>query len=220
MARRLCWYCETTTHMTLIEASVREHAAPDNSHQIAQGAFFCDECKMMSLGVVARESSRYMDQAALALDRGDNLTWLPVKGVGRQFSDVPEHIASAASEAFEAASIKAHRAAVLMARSVIEATAKAKGHSRGSLADKIDAMRQADQIREHVKEAAHEIRHLGNDMAHGDFVVPVSKEEAEEVLDLMAEILHEVFQSPAKIEARKRARLARQSDAGSVGESR
>jgi hypothetical protein len=72
-------------------------------------------------------------------------------------------------------------------------------------------MRENDLIREHVKEAAHEIRHFGNDMADGDFIVPVTDEEAYEVLDLMAEILHKVFQSPAKIEARKAARLAKKA---------
>jgi len=32
-------------------------------------------------------------------------------------------------------------------------------------------------------------------MAHGDFVEPVSEDEAEAILDLMSEVLIEVFQS-------------------------
>jgi hypothetical protein len=201
--------------MTLVQPSVlvRERMGRDRDRDLVQGAFTCDECSMMSIALLDRTRRSYGPQTgAEALEDGrDALLWLPLKGTGPTFDDVPEHIADAASEAYKVASIGAYRAAALMARSVVEATAKAKGVTDGVLAGKINAMRDSDLIREHVKEAAHEIRHLGNDMAHGDFVEPTTKEEAEEVLSLMAEILHEVFQSPAKIEARKAARMAKQS---------
>lgn len=54
-------------------------------------------------------------------------------------------------------------------------------------------------IRPHTQEAAHELRFLGNDMAHGDFVDPVDAEDADEVLEVMSEILNEVYQGPARI---------------------
>jgi hypothetical protein len=38
-----------------------------------------------------------------------------------------------------------------------------------------------------VRDGAHEVRHLGNEMAHGDFVEPVDGEDAELVLQLMDE---------------------------------
>lgn len=95
----------------------------------------------------------------------------------------------------------------MLSRSVIEATAKAQGLVTGSLADKIDAMAEKGLIRPSIKEFAHGIRAFGNDMAHGDFVVPVCAEESELVIELMGEILIEVFQAPAKLEA-VRAALA------------
>jgi hypothetical protein len=92
---------------------------------------------------------------------------------------------------------------------VIEATAKDKGIIKGTLEAKVDKMHDDGLVRELVKEQAHEVRHLGNDMAHGDFVDPVSEEEADETLQLMSEVLDEVYQAPARLEARRQARLAK-----------
>ncbi|MEU3649471.1 DUF4145 domain-containing protein [Lentzea sp. NPDC034063] len=139
----------------------------------------------------------------------EHLRWVPAKGQPKPFDDVPEHIAAAASEAHQCHSIGAHRAAVQLARSVVEATAKEKGITTGQLVAKIDQMQAQGLLRAHITEAAHEIRHLGNEMAHGDFVQPVTDEESEEILGLMGEILHEVFQSPARVARRQQARLSR-----------
>jgi hypothetical protein len=117
--------------------------------------------------------------------------------------------APAASEAHACQSIGAHRAAVMLARAVIEATAKAKQISNGTLYNKIEKMHEHGFLSELVRDQAHEVRHLGNDMAHGDFVEPVSAEEADEILDLMAEVLHTVFEMPAQLLRRKEARLAK-----------
>jgi hypothetical protein len=124
---------------------------------------------------------------------------------GKEFPDVPRHIAETADEAYRCYSIRAYRAAVLLARSVIEATAKERGITSGSLLKKIDELFDKRLIREHVRDGAHEVRHLGNDMAHGDFVAPVEAEEASLILTLMSEVLEEVFQSVARVQ---RARVS------------
>jgi Ser-tRNA(Ala) deacylase AlaX len=131
----------------------------------------------------------------------------------RDFEDVPAHIAEAASEATLCLSVGAFRAAGALARAVIEATAKDKGAEGKTLEKRIDALRDADHIRKHTREQAHEIRHFGNDMAHGDFVELVTEEEAEEVVELMTEVLDEVYQSPARLLKRKTARLAKKGEA-------
>jgi hypothetical protein len=69
-------------------------------------------------------------------------------------------------------------------------------------------MFDANLIRAHVRDGAHEVRYLGNDMAHGDFVDSVSTEDSELVLTLMDEVLLEVFQSPARVKRRRDARMA------------
>ncbi|MEN2737634.1 DUF4145 domain-containing protein [Microbacterium sp. X-17] len=120
---------------------------------------------------------------------------------------MPADIAAAAKEAHSAASINAVMAAILMARTVVEATAKDKGITTGSLYQKIDAMAVASLIRASTNEAAHEIRHMGNDMAHGDISDVPSSDDASEVLALMDEVLNEVYQGPART-ARIKAKRA------------
>jgi hypothetical protein len=142
--------------------------------------------------------------------------WIPEAASGKDFPDVPDHIASAADEAHRCRSFEALRASILVCRSVIEATAKEKGIVEGQLVSKIDEMAKQGLIRPHIKEAAHEIRHLGNDMAHGDFVEQVEQEEADEILELMGEVLTEVFQSPMKIERRRLAREAKKGAGGNT----
>jgi hypothetical protein len=132
-------------------------------------------------------------------------------GVSPAFDDVPEHIASAASEAHRCWSIQAYRGATALARAVIEASAKEKGITKGQLFEKIEKLEAEGHVRAHIREAAHEVRHLGNEVAHGDFVDPIEPEEAEEVLALMAEVLQEVFQSPARVARVKAAREAKKA---------
>ena len=176
--------------------------------------FQCDHCHNGVLGHVFINDSEIQwanSTDELLQSNAAKFHWLPAKGTPRAYDDVPAHIAAAASEAHECESIGAYRAAVQLARSVVEATAKAKGVTAGPLVEKIDKMHAQGLLREHIREAAHEIRHLGNEMAHGDFIEPVTAEEADETLTLMSEVLAEVFQSPARVERRRRARLARQA---------
>jgi hypothetical protein len=161
----------------------------------------CDHCRRLSIGwsVGPGDIDTRGNGAYGWLEIAPNINWIPQVGVSKAFPDVPDHIAGAASEAHECQSIGALRAAVLLARSVIEATAKDRGITNGNLAAKIDAMCDQGMIRQHVRDEAHEVRHLGNDMAHGDFVEPVDPDDAEAVLVLMGEVLEEVYQSPAKV---------------------
>lgn len=213
MAARTCWVCGTRTHMTLIKGSVR--VASLTGRRAAWAAFVCDQCKNMSLGAcpIMASATYTADELANRLDRApdEDITWIPDRGSGKAFPDVPDEIASAGDEAYRCLSIGARRGAVMIARAVVEATAKHKGITSGRLVDKIDALASRGLIREHVREAAHEIRHLGNDMAHGDFTEAVATEDANQVLVLMSEILNEVFQSPARVAAMKAAREAKKA---------
>lgn len=142
------------------------------------------------------------------MDGSSEIGWQPSKVGGKSFPDVPAHISSAADEAHRCHSIGAHRAAILLGRSVVEATAKDKGIVKGTLAAKIDELETAGHVRNLIAETAHEIRYLGNDMAHGDFVEPATADQAEDVLAFMDEVLNEVYQAPARVNARKAARTA------------
>ncbi|MFI6558148.1 DUF4145 domain-containing protein [Streptomyces griseus] len=116
-----------------------------------------------------------------------------------------------ATEAHQCLDIEANRAAVALARAVVEATAKERGITRGSLEKKIDRLFEDKLIREYVRDAAHEVRFGGNEVAHGDLVAePMNNATATEILGLMDEILDEVFQSPARVARLKRQRLDRE----------
>lgn len=173
----------------------------------AQGAAKCDNCGRASLGVSSAaytgsigKASEYLTKAA-----DDTIAWYPRIGSSPEFPDVPDQIARAAKEAHSAFSISAFMAAILMARTVVEATAKEKGVTKGNLLAKIDELAKQSIIRNDTKDAAHEIRHLGNDMAHGDIADLPDPDDVADVLALMDEVLNEVFQGPAKT-ARLRAR--------------
>jgi len=130
----------------------------------------------------------------------NNLEWWPKIGQAPKVPDVPESIARAAKEAHSSASVGNHMAAILMARTVVEATAKNRGITSGQLVKKIDAMKDANLIRPAIAEQAHEVRFAGNDMAHGDIDVAPEAADSEEILALMNQVLSEVFQGPALME--------------------
>ena len=133
--------------------------------------------------------------------------WHPVDTRGKRYPDVPSEIAAAASEAHRCMAVKAYRGAVLLARSVIESSAKDKGMTTGTLVTKIDAMHEARLIREDIRDGAHEVRFLANDAAHGDFAEPVPQTHVELILTLIDEVLEAVYQSPARVARRRAARL-------------
>lgn len=218
MASRVCWNCETDAHQTLLTDPVTERAFSRTSQRSYAwfGLFQCDHCGYVSIGMRSYNHGivNLTHQARTRMDVPDaDLRWLPEHVLGRRFDDVPEWIADAASEAYACYSIRSYRASMLMARSVVEAVAKDKGITKGSLADKIDGLAAADHIRPLIQTTAHEIRHLGNDMAHGDFVEPTTAEDAEDVLDFMSVVLAEVYQLPAQVNARQTTRAARREAA-------
>lgn len=210
-----CGWCGRLANMTFARSSQRTLIDRSRWGDVYRldAVYSCDNCKQFLLATVTLEEHEIeipnIDDHLIMHSFNSSLKWMPAQGAQPPaFTDVPEHIREAAQEAYRCRSINAHRAAVLLARSVIEATAKDKGIVKGMLADKIDAMYERHIIFEHVRDGAHEVRHLGNDMAHGDFVDPVAEEESEDLLVLMSEVLRQVFESPAQV---ARARAAREA---------
>jgi hypothetical protein len=211
MATRDCWRCAVRTHLVPHGTAI---AVPHPSGSITTiwCAFRCDNCDALSIATcgalnnhptAARNPTGWIDGV------GTNVEWFPIRAAGKDFPDVPEHITEAASEAYKCYSIDAFRAATQLTRSVVEATAKDKGITQGSLFSKINELFAQALIREYIRDGAHEVRHLGNDMAHGDFISPVSSEETQLALTLMSEILEEVYQSPARVARAQTARAIR-----------
>jgi hypothetical protein len=139
-----------------------------------------------------------------------NIAWIPAKAIGKEYEDVPTDIASAASEAYACFSINANRAAVLLARTTVEAIAKDKGISNGNLKTKIDAMAGQSIITNQLKDEANEIRFLGNDMAHVDLGTPVDESDASDILGFLDTLLDYVYQQPIAIQKRQELRKKRE----------
>jgi len=131
----------------------------------------------------------------------------PKKLGTKSFPDVPPGIAEAASEAHTCMSAGAFRAALAMARAVVQGTAK-HFKIKGDLYQAIDKLVDAGHLTKRQGEVAHEIRLWGNDAAHGDLSDEVDPAEAKEVVDFMDEVLYSAFQQEARL---LRIRDSRQS---------
>lgn len=136
-------------------------------------------------------------------------TW-PEHVGGKEFPDVPEHIAAAANEAHMCLGIGAYRASVAMSRAVVEATAKGHQVTTGNLRAKIVELAERGIISPAMREAADEVRFAGNEVAHGDLAEePLGKDDAEEILGLMDAILLRVYQEPKQVERLRARRTSR-----------
>ena len=211
MTSTVCGFCERFSNFTYRWG-----------RQLANGAEVriaatCDFCGNLSVArgtpakVVTQKDTTEGAYVSPAADSAPDLEWWPKVGYAPSVVDVPAHISRAAREAYSSASVGNNMAAILMARTVVEATAKANGISSGNLATKINSLRDKQLIRPSIAEQAHEVRFAGNDMAHGDIDVAPDATDAEEVLALMAEVLTEVFQGPARM-ARIRAKRGATGD--------
>lgn len=208
MASTVCGWCGVRTHMSLL---ADPHRLPTTVALYAyMGVFKCSNelCQRLSVATVHARSVYSNPRAEMPLS--SDLRWEPARIRRPDFPDVPEQIAATASEAHACLSIQAYRAAVALARAVVEATAKHHGITSGNLVAKIDRMHADGLIREITREVAHEIRHGGNEIAHGDLAdEPMPPEDAETIVEFMDAVLQEVFQGPARMKDLQRRRQER-----------
>ena len=218
MVSRICWHCGCYSHMTQ-----QGNVASTGTHgKLPRGnvwfaIFKCDACGYLTMGMIHYLTSNDGTMAAQAQSdfQDDDLrriVWLPQTSVWKEYEDVPTDIAAVASEAYACSSINANRAAVLMARTALEATAKNKGVTSGSLYEKIDELAAGNIITGQLAQEAHEIRLLGNEMAHGDPSTPVSGEDVSDILGFLDTVLDYVYQQPIAIQKRKAQREKREEN--------
>jgi hypothetical protein len=224
MRNHVCWVCKGNTSHQLVADPNRLNtmAAMEvmaQGGQLVIAAYRCGVCTAISVAIAEAPAQLIGPSLGSWIDSDGNLsdahlTWRPSAGDTKDYQDVPAHIADAATEAFECHSDGHYRAAILLARSVIEATAKDKAIASGNLQSKIQEMERQNLIRPNIEAMAHGIRGYGNEMAHGDFVAPLSAEESSLVIELMGEILNEVYQAPARLTRVQQAFTARQQSSG------
>lgn len=203
MPARACGYCGVHAHFTPVGGT---HVAFEDQDggppQYLQSNFVCAACGLVSLGTTdlfpgmpgyrekIRQGGERLYWEKIGVD-----TWLPGND-GPTIQNLPPAVATASADAYKSYKAGVHTAAILMARTTIEATAKHHGIATGNLMTKIDKMFEAGLILESTKRAAHAIRSFGNDMAHGDLEISLGYGLARDVVELMQLILREVFELP------------------------
>lgn len=213
MISRICGHCGIHAHMALLgEANIRRDDY--SSEVLVEHAVRCDACERLS--IVRTEVHPGMDAYRMSPTSNPGDFWeeagvdscIPSNAVP-EIRNLPPAVEKAAADAFNCFQSDLHRPAVLMARTTIEATAKASGVTSGTLVQKIDALYSGGLILESTKSAAHAIRTFGNEMAHGDLDTEVSPEDTRDIIELMHLLLREVFELPdraGKLQARAEAR--------------
>ena len=194
---------------------IQQTSTVDDLHgpgSLAWKVFQCPGCKAPSLA----------QGLAIGPFAGDSFVvagWYPKEPLVKAYPEfVPASIASVAAEAHACLSVQSFRGAVALARAVVEATAKEKGITRNGIQTKIDELFAQGLIYEHVKDAAHEVRFAGNEVAHGDLVdEPISSGEAAAILELMDMVLDGVFIAPGKTAAQAARRQERRASDESAG---
>lgn len=210
-----CGWCRVRCNMSAhgTHSYVTEPVSPERVQFRIDQAYICDGCGRMSFASwgAPRNPDYSLEGSGPDDEDSFDVSWWPPASHQKQFLDVPEPIAETAVEAWSCFTAGSFRGAMVLARAVVESTADTKGAGDKTLYKKIDWLGKQGFIRPAVVAQTHEIRHFGNSAAHGDLDVRVEKEEAEEILELMGEVLNEVFQAPAKaarLEARRSNKLA------------
>src|SRR5699024_12751035 len=97
-----------------------------------------------------------------------------------------------------------HRArAMLKTRTNVEAAEKSDGRENGKSCGKDNDMKDQRLNREDAAADANGVRLFGNDTAHGDINVEVTRQDATEVRVLLAEIMNEIYGRAARLESIK-----------------
>lgn len=204
----MCAFCGNQTHFTARVARALG-SVPHGEYTLGvEVAGTCDACHRFNVakGSASRRRSSaiqsgsiiFGDSAVAEAEAMTVSTWSPpaMRPVDDEF--LPASVAGFFREAHDAFSIGAHRAVLLLVRSVIEATAKDRGITEGSLVAKINQLHTDEHIRRGTKDMAHALRILGNDMAHGDIDDVPTQEDAGDALTIARFVLDDVYVADAR----------------------
>ena len=134
------------------------------------------------------------EKPVLVLNKGEVIYPSPVPKPTEQ--SIPEMIRTDLDEAKICTSSGAYRAAAVMARRAMQVAALDKGAKADKLVSQIAELQNGGKITTDLKDWADAVRWVGNDAAHPNGV-PVTKEDAEDVLHLAEQFLHVLYVAPA-----------------------
>lgn len=188
MADRLSIYCPYCQRHTALSPAPVEYSF--SGREYTTGAFWkksydetwwigiCNACQM----------------PVLVLNNGMRIYPAPLPTPTEK--DIPELIRLDLNEAKVCFSSSAYRAAAVMARRAMQVAAVDKGATTDKLVSQIHELQQAGKITTDLKDWADAVRWVGNDAAHPNGV-QVTKDDAEDVIQLAEQFLHVLYVAPA-----------------------
>lgn len=220
MASTTCPHCNRNSHLTHRWGFFTPVGLGDGG--VLDVAYTCDNCRAVVSARIATKANGYLrrepayasnhEHVVSIEEQFKGIDWQPPRFAAPEYRGVPENIEAAAREAHRSLGIKNVMAAVLMARSTLEAAAKDHGYTdrKAVLAAKIRKMQEDGHLTMLVRQMADEIRQWGNDMAHGDFEEEVAEEDALSLLALMDAVLEALYGHQATLSALQERRKQRQ----------
>ena len=156
--------------------------------------YSCVNCGFPNIAVTettAQEMSPYSNPISIIK------RWLPVEPIGKEFLYAPNNIAEIANEVHKCLEINANRAAVTLARSVIESIVNDQedAHSNESLYIRLQTLANQGKLKKRTVEAATAIRLCGNNSVH-ETEVSVDRELAEIVVQILDSIIEDLYSQP------------------------
>jgi len=118
-------------------------------------------------------------------------------------SDIPSDIAGAFAEAVTALAANCPRASAVMARRTLEAITVDKGETKGTLADRLNALGAKGVLHPTLSDWAKEVRLVGNVGAHFDPIKQVTVEDAQQLVNFIRELLKYLYELPAELNRRR-----------------
>jgi hypothetical protein len=167
---------------------------------------YCRSCRQ---GIVAVEEQRVGDHSWREEEQGHEgvLTWRGIHwwpaADAHVSGDVPSEIAQVFQEAVRAMHADCPRAAAVMARRTLEAMTVDKGVTKGTLADRLNGLAAKGVLLPTLADWSKEVRLVGNTGAHFDPIGSVSKEDAEDLISFVRELLRYLYELPADLSRRR-----------------
>lgn len=147
MATTTCGWCGRDVHMTQLAKHPSGRRTDWGDNYVSDAAYKCDNCgrySVVSWYSTYDPTESYRSGEPEDYDR--SVVWSPPHVTRPEYADVPEHIANASREAWLCYAHGATVAACAVARSVIEAAAKAHDVTVRGIEPKIDALKEQGLI--------------------------------------------------------------------------
>ena len=142
--------------------------------------------------------------------------WLPIEPLGKDYPHAPAAIASLASEVHKCLEVGAVRAAMILARSVLEGiVADQEGEpSNKKLYERIENLKRMGIITSRTADAATAIRLCGNDYVH-NVLEPADVEYVEIVIQILDSMIDDLYSNPSLVaQAKAYAERRKESQRG------